>query len=178
MILANKHFLSLSHLPIYAPSWSGRELFEHPSYAETAGPYVPIWPVLQRWCRRQAALGTPLQPVTPSSVHGEIRRELLLSAARWQAGRARGANTITRTTQHAPQSVVGRLVLSKRVVAFGELTRQSQLGLCQLVLDWLSSCRPGFQWRPHRFVALVAPGRLVGKHRDPLHQNCERRTLF
>ena len=24
-------FLSLSRLPIYAPSWSGRELFEHPS---------------------------------------------------------------------------------------------------------------------------------------------------
>ena len=32
MILTNKHFLSLSHLSIYAPSWSGRELFEHPSY--------------------------------------------------------------------------------------------------------------------------------------------------
>ena len=28
----DKHFLSLSYLPIYAPSWSGRELFEHPSY--------------------------------------------------------------------------------------------------------------------------------------------------
>ena len=27
-----QNFLSLSHLPIYAPSWSGRELFEHPSY--------------------------------------------------------------------------------------------------------------------------------------------------
>ena len=27
-----QHFLSLSYLPIYAPSWSGRELFEHPSY--------------------------------------------------------------------------------------------------------------------------------------------------
>ena len=26
-LLTNKHFLSLSHLPIYAPSWSGRELF-------------------------------------------------------------------------------------------------------------------------------------------------------
>ena len=25
-------FFDLSHLPIYAPSWSGRELFEHPSY--------------------------------------------------------------------------------------------------------------------------------------------------
>ena len=24
-------FLSLSYLPIYGPSWSGRELFEHPS---------------------------------------------------------------------------------------------------------------------------------------------------
>ena len=35
-ILTNKHFLSLSHLPIYAPSWSGRELFEHPSYVLTA----------------------------------------------------------------------------------------------------------------------------------------------
>ena len=30
MILTNKHFLSLSHLSIYSPSWSGRELFEHP----------------------------------------------------------------------------------------------------------------------------------------------------
>ena len=27
-------FFSLSYLPIYAPSWSGRELFEHPSYSE------------------------------------------------------------------------------------------------------------------------------------------------
>ena len=28
----------LSHLPIYAPSWSGRELFEHPSY-------IPLWTI-------------------------------------------------------------------------------------------------------------------------------------
>ena len=39
-MLTNEHSLSLSHLPIYAPSWSGRELFEHPSYV--AGSSSPV----------------------------------------------------------------------------------------------------------------------------------------